>query len=259
MNKKSQKIVIQAVVFIIILLLEFFLYKYNFIILHDMGDIPKLLLIIGCIIIVIASNFDSTIVSVTTILGYSFGFFIGVYGNSYQLDPGGALSNSTGWRIWCAVFLTFLALGLLIEIVLHKSKKILPLLTLVVILIFDVILWYDLIFPAPVKIFSRLDSRDITKIHRSGTTGGKDGDFQNDLTPEQIEQLIDLLKEVQLGKQIPRTQALSAGAVTYYTIEQNNGLQFTISPGKYFLFKETYFQFVNFDDLWDEFVDLNTN
>lgn len=258
--KKTNKTVVSAAcVYIIFLLLEFLIYKSILITYHDMGDIPKLLLITGIIIILIASCYTSQIVPASTILGYGLGFFVGVNCNIHTIDYGRTLHDQS-WVVWCAVFLACIAVGMLIELYLHKGcKKRILLSILLCILIMDGILWYDLFFPASVYPFSNLEPYDIKRIYQTGSTGGKNGDFKNDLNTEQIEQFIDLLKKVKLGKEISRNQALSYGAVTYYTITPQKGVSFTISPGKYFLFKEHYFQFINYEELKNDFISINSN
>lgn len=53
---------------------------------------------------------------------------------------------------------------------------------------------------------------------------------------------------------VDEKEALSSGAVVYYTLQLTDDKTLKISPGEYFMVGETYYRFENFDELWDEFV-----
>ena len=58
--------------------------------------------------------------------------------------------------------------------------------------------------------------------------------------------------------QMRKTGALSNGAVSYYTLYFTDGETLTISPGQYFKIEDTYYDFKNYDELWDEFIEFNS-
>lgn len=55
-----------------------------------------------------------------------------------------------------------------------------------------------------------------------------------------------------------KTGALSNGAVSYYTLYFTDSETLTISPGQYFKIEDTYYDFKNYDELWDEFIEFNS-
>ena len=55
-----------------------------------------------------------------------------------------------------------------------------------------------------------------------------------------------------------KTGALSNGAVSYYTLYFTDGEMLTISPGRYFQVGDTYYEFRNYDELWDRFIEYNS-
>ena len=67
-----------------------------------------------------------------------------------------------------------------------------------------------------------------------------------------------MLNQVELGDEVDKNQALSSGAVTYYKLYFQGKDVVTLCPGHYFGVDEKYYEFVNFDKLWDEFVTFNS-
>ena len=67
-----------------------------------------------------------------------------------------------------------------------------------------------------------------------------------------------MLNQVELGDEVDKNQALSSGAVTYYKLYFQGKDIVTLCPGHYFGVDEKYYEFVNFDKLWDEFVTFNS-
>ena len=99
---------------------------------------------------------------------------------------------------------------------------------------------------------------EIKKIEHIGTTGGIDGDYSYSFSDNQIVEFIDLLNQVKLGDIVDENKALSSGAVSYYTIHFAIDETLTISPEKYFEVEDTYYEFDNYDELWDEFIVFNS-
>ena len=102
--------------------------------------------------------------------------------------------------------------------------------------------------------FGTIDVSEIDKIELSGTTGGKDGNFSYTLSDQEKKEFVHLLNQVELGDEVDKNQALSSGAVTYYKLYFQGKDVVTLCPGHYFGVDEKYYEFVNFDELWDEFV-----
>ena len=124
--------------------------------------------------------------------------------------------------------------------------------------------------------YEKVDNRDclkdinpseIVEIKCSGTTGGKDGHFEyflderqqevtNFLDKEQRDDFVELLGKVKLGRKAEREETLSSGAVTYYTLEFEDGEVLEVSPGRFFMVNDDYYYFLNYDKIWDEFLEL---
>ena len=103
-----------------------------------------------------------------------------------------------------------------------------------------------------------IDVSEIKKIEHTGTTGGKDGNYSYSFSDKEVVEFIDLLNQVKLGDIVDENKALSSGAASYYTIYFATDETLTISPGKYFEVEDTYYEFNNYDELWDEFIVFNS-
>ena len=106
--------------------------------------------------------------------------------------------------------------------------------------------------------FGTIDVSEIDKIELSGTTGGKDGNFSYTLSDQEKKEFVHLQNQVDLGDEVDKNQALLSGAVTYYKLYFQGKDVVTLCPGHYFGVDEKYYEFVNFDKLWDEFVTFNS-
>lgn len=103
-----------------------------------------------------------------------------------------------------------------------------------------------------------IDVSEIKKIEHVGTTGGKDGDYSYSFSDDEVIEFIDLLNQVKLGNEVDENKALSNGAVSYYIIYFATDETLTISPGKYFKVADRYYEFDNYNELWDEFIVFNS-
>ena len=103
-----------------------------------------------------------------------------------------------------------------------------------------------------------IDVSEIKKIECIGTTGGIDGDYSYSFSDNEVVEFVDLLNQVKLGDKVDENKALSNGAVSYYTIYFATDKTLTISPGKYFIIEDTFYEFNNYDELWDEFIAFNS-
>ena len=106
------------------------------------------------------------------------------------------------------------------------------------------------------ECLKNINPSEIVEIKCSGTTGGKDGDFEYFLDKEQQEEFVELLGKVKLGRKAAREETLSSGAVTYYTLEFEDGEVLEVSPGTFFMVNDDYYYFLNYDKIWDEFLEL---
>ena len=103
-----------------------------------------------------------------------------------------------------------------------------------------------------------IDVSEIKKIEHVGTTGGKDGDYSYSFSDDEVIEFIDLLNQVKLGNEVDENKALSNGVVSYYIIYFATDETLTISPGKYFKVADRYYEFDNYNELWDEFIVFNS-
>ena len=73
-----------------------------------------------------------------------------------------------------------------------------------------------------------------------------------------VTDLLSCLNQVKLGDAVDESDALSSGAVAYYKLYYTDGETLTISPGRYFKIEDTYYEFKNYDELWDKFIEFNS-
>lgn len=105
---------------------------------------------------------------------------------------------------------------------------------------------------------ANIDLSDIEKIEHTGTTGGKESNYTYSFSDGESSSFIELLNQVELGAEVDANKALSSGAVSYYILYFADGQTVTISPGRCFKIEDTYYDFKNYDELWDEFIDINS-
>ena len=103
-----------------------------------------------------------------------------------------------------------------------------------------------------------IDISDIDKVELTGTTGGQDGEYSYSFSESESNGFIELLNQVKLGNAVDERDALSSGAASYYTLYCTDGETLTICPGRYFKIGDTYYEFKNYDELWDKFVEFNS-
>lgn len=110
----------------------------------------------------------------------------------------------------------------------------------------------------PINALASIETSDIDKVEHTGTTGGQNGGYSYSLSESESSGFIDLLNQVELGNAVDERDALSNGAVSYYTLYYTDGETLTISPGQYFKIGDTYYEFMNYEELWDEFIVFNS-
>lgn len=103
-----------------------------------------------------------------------------------------------------------------------------------------------------------MKASEVDKIELSGSAGGENGEYSHTLSESEKSDFVDLLNQVELGDEVDKEQALSSGAVSYYKLYFQKQDPVTISPGLYFYIDGKYYEFVNFNELWDEFVSFNS-
>ena len=108
------------------------------------------------------------------------------------------------------------------------------------------------------KDLESIEASEIKQIEHTGTTGGKDCNYSYSFSDDEVIEFINLLNQVKLGDEVDENKALSSGAVSYYTIHLATDETLTISPGKYFKVADRYYEFDNYDELWDEFIVFNS-
>ena len=108
------------------------------------------------------------------------------------------------------------------------------------------------------KDLESIEASEIKQIEHTGTTGGKDGNYSYSFSDDEVIEFINLLNQVKLGDEVDESKAVSSGAVSYYTIYFVIDETLTIIPGEYFKIGDTFYEFDNYDELWDEFIVFNS-
>ena len=110
----------------------------------------------------------------------------------------------------------------------------------------------------PINALASIETSDIDKVEHTGTTGGQNGKYSYSFSESESNGFIELLNQVKLGDAVDEKDALSSGAVAYYKLYYTDGETLTISPGRYFKIGDTYYEFKNYDELWDKFIEFNS-
>ena len=105
---------------------------------------------------------------------------------------------------------------------------------------------------------SNIDISNIDKIEHTGTTDGQNGEYSCSFSESESNGFIELLNQVKLGNVVDESDALSSGAVAYYKLYYTDGETLTISPERYFKIGDTYYEFRNYDESWDKFIEFNS-
>lgn len=108
------------------------------------------------------------------------------------------------------------------------------------------------------KEIEQIELGQIQSIRLFGTTGGKDGEFSYILSENQSKEFVELLKRVKLGNEVDKEQTMTNGAVAYYKLSFFGKDSVTVSPGWYFNIEDTYYKFLNYEELWEEFISFNS-
>ena len=108
MNNKIK--IMQGIVSIVVLIVEFIICRYILFDMHGMKEYPMYLFILGVIVLLIAAFLKSRFVATLTVLGYIMGF---VYSTSFGSDK--------DWLVWGIIYIIFIALGIFVEVE-HRKK-----------------------------------------------------------------------------------------------------------------------------------------
>ncbi len=95
--------------------------RYEFFEIHGMSDWPFALFIFGLIVLGLSSIFYARRVMLLTPLGYILGFITGALFNVDNFDEHGSRLNNF-WIWWTIVFLIFIVVGLVWEIIYREQK-----------------------------------------------------------------------------------------------------------------------------------------
>jgi len=107
------------------LCIAYLLCGHVFLSLHGMGQWPIVLFVFGLIMIVSAAIFDGRRLMVCTVLGYLIGFALGMglHWDTYHPERGPGVYTNNNWLIWTLVFLLFIGVGIVWEIVRCKRSR----------------------------------------------------------------------------------------------------------------------------------------
>ena len=94
----------------------------------------------------------------------------------------------------------------------------------------------------PEQYLSKIQTSNIKQIERISITGGKDSPTSQSLSKEEISAFTDWMHQLRFHEEIPRKEALSSGAVTYYHIFFLDESNLTISPGEIMQMNDTYYR-----------------
>jgi len=108
-----------------LLFLSHLLCGYVFLFLHGMRQWPTILLIFGLIIIAASAVSYYRKVMISTVVGYVVGFACGELFNwdTYHPERGPGVHSNNGWLIWTLVYLGFIAIGIVWQLVCKYVKK----------------------------------------------------------------------------------------------------------------------------------------
>ena len=109
------------------------------------------------------------------------------------------------------------------------------------------------------KDLESIDASEIKQIELTGTTGGKDGNYSYFFSDKEVVEFIDLLNQVKTwwhSRWKQKHYQVELFLITQSILTTDETL--TISPGKYFEVEDTYYEFDNYDELWDEFIVFNS-
>lgn len=110
-------------------------------------------------------------------------------------------------------------------------------------------------------LFQNLDAEQIERVEYSYDPGtaGTESSGQGEMAFRRIPEFVEFLKKIRLGGAMPDGESASSGASSIYMIVMKDGSQLKLKPGRYFGVDGVYYRFVNFDELWDEFVEWNSS
>ena len=109
----------------------------------------------------------------------------------------------------------------------------------------------------PTRKLENLEADEIGRIQYSGWLGVPDSATSADITDEEeIEEFVDLMHRVQLGRRVLRR--LSGGAESEYILYYKDGGSLRIKPGSDFLVDGKRYELLNEEEIWDEIVEFNS-
>ena len=107
---KDKKNIVNHAIALGILLVGFFLCRYIFFDIHGMKEFPKVLLILGLVVMAISELLKKKILPYFISSGYIVGFVFGFIFQVTKIDTNGVSVNNL-WVIWAVVNVIFIAVG----------------------------------------------------------------------------------------------------------------------------------------------------
>ena len=119
---KDKKNIVNHVIALGILMVGFILCRYIFFDIHGMKEFPKVLLILGLVVMAISALTKKKILPYFISAGYIVGFVFGFIFQVTKIDANGVSVNNL-WVIWALVNVTFIAVGIICEWFFRKYAK----------------------------------------------------------------------------------------------------------------------------------------
>lgn len=120
--KDIQNIVNHAIA-LVILLVGFILCRYTFFDIHGMKEFPKILLVLGLVVMAISALTKKKFLPYFVSMGYIIGFVFGFVFQVSRIDANGISVNNL-WVIWAVVNVVFIVVGVICECFFRKYVKI---------------------------------------------------------------------------------------------------------------------------------------
>ena len=119
---KDKKNIVNHAIALGILLVGFILCRYIFFDIHGMKEFPKVLLILGLVVMAISELLKKKILPYFISSGYIVGFVFGFIFQVTKIDTNGVSVNNL-WVIWAVVNVIFIAVGVICEWLSGKYVK----------------------------------------------------------------------------------------------------------------------------------------
>ena len=119
---KDKKNIVNHAIALGILLVGFILCRYTFFDIHGMKEFPKVLLILGLVVMAISALTKKKFLPYFVSMGYIIGFVFGFVFQVSRIDANGISVNNL-WVIWAVVNVVFIGVGVICEKCFGKQLK----------------------------------------------------------------------------------------------------------------------------------------